>query len=225
MNPLPFAPPAWQHPHLLSLKPGERGLVVIPFSLLGPKDKPHELSYIDNRVYSRISRFKAEALDVHHISRPADEGYVWCPMVKGGGKGDRIECLLGPVGSVLACKEALRGDGQPGNRRVGIARYALDGEMVLADGQDWLWDFETPQIPAEEMPVEWARLFLRTTAVDLRRTDSMTEEEAVAWGVSRQWSKSHRVTVAKNCWDQDHPSHPWGAWAWFVGVEKLNQGE
>lgn len=63
----------------------------------------------------------------------------------------------------------------------------------------------------------------RTTDIDLRRTDSMTESESLAWGVSRQWSESHRVAVAKNCWNLDHPSHPWGAWAWFVKIERIER--
>jgi len=57
----------------------------------------------------------------------------------------------------------------------------------------------------------------RVTSVDLRRSDLMTDLEALRWGTFA-WAEN-----PKRLWVQDYPKHPWGAWAWFVTVEKAER--
>ncbi|MDE2471780.1 MAG: hypothetical protein KGL35_24420 [Bradyrhizobium sp.] len=130
---------------------------------------------------------------------------------------------LGPVGTVLACKEALRGDGFPGTqKRKGIARYAIDGEMVLVNGQDHLWYAKRPTITAKRMPLDWARLFFRTTAIDLRQTDSMTGDDANAAGV-RHCNGQLALDVFVTMWLIDNPGATWGDCAWFITAERVER--
>jgi hypothetical protein len=78
---------------------------------------------------------------------------------------------LGEPGTVHGVGEELRGDGQPGNKRVGIARYGSDGEMVIVcAGCGWvdcrkandcfarmdvLWEGDKLVTPADDCP-DWA---------------------------------------------------------------------
>jgi len=138
-NPLPFAPPAWQLPHLRSLKPGERRLLVV---LAEPQPSP---GFLARGVVGVV---------------PDMDGVRW---FMADGMSELVKCPLGPVGSII--------------RIEGVGDF-------------------------------------RNAAVDLRRTDTMTEEEALAWG----------CPVYQIAWELDHPQHPWGAWAWFVGAERMEHG-
>ncbi len=120
-----------------------------------------------------------------------------------GSETDRVGCLqecpYGKPGDRLWVKESLRGDGQPGNRRVGIVRYAADGEMVLpcttcgivtctCDGGpssrwDQVWDWKRPVLNAMYCPRWASRLLLEITEVRAQWLHDITEEDAKAEGV------------------------------------------
>lgn len=131
------------------------------------------------------------------------------------------ECPLGPIGGVLACKE----------RWLGFADI-LDRSFAACRHHRYFYEVTDP-LPLEiirgswraasTMPLPACRLFLRTLSIGLRRTDTMTESEARLAGCngSYRWSCLPSEEF-KAHWTQDHPSHPWGAWEWFVQFERVD---
>lgn len=105
------------------------------------------------------------------------------------------------VGDRLWVREKLRGDGQPGNRRVGIVRYGTDGEMVLPcatcgwvqclghEGEchgvrmDLPWEWENEFILPQKMPRWASRITLEITNVRVERVQNISEEDAKAEGI------------------------------------------
>lgn len=87
------------------------------------------------------------------------------------------------VGDRLYVREALNGLGEPDNRRKGIVRYSVDGEMVLADRQDWLWRWDSPRLPAHQMPRRFSRMTLLVTGVRIQRLSEISVDDAVEEGV------------------------------------------
>lgn len=61
----------------------------------------------------------------------------------------------------------------------------------------------------------------RTTCIDVRRVDTMTESEALAWGVDRQWTSI--LGAAEVIWECDNPGAKWGDWAWFITAERVER--
>ena len=74
----------------------------------------------------------------------------------------------------------------------------------------------------------------RTTAIDLRRVDSMTAREANLWGVKaeldRDGTDADRLIAvvteqeaAKETWIADNHGATWGDWAWFYTAERAER--
>jgi hypothetical protein len=97
---------------------------------------------------------------------------------------------LGVPGDEIYMAEELRGDGQPGNRRVGIMRYGFDGEMVLACATcgkvkckhsnflaDVVWQYTTNSRSAKQMPRWASRRVWRNTGVEVKQWGGFTAEE------------------------------------------------
>lgn len=85
-------------------------------------------------------------------------------------------------GDRLWVRENCRGDGEPGNKRPGIARYSLDGEMVLTDGTDHLWEYKRRVMPAIHMPRTYSRLTWIVTGVRMEHVQDISNADAIAEG-------------------------------------------
>lgn len=88
-----------------------------------------------------------------------------------------LRCSYGQIGDRLWVRESLRGDGQPGNRRIGIMRYAADGEMVLDNG--------VPVCPSKHMPRWASRITVEITDIRVERLQEISEEDAIAEGMQK----------------------------------------
>jgi hypothetical protein len=112
---------------------------------------------------------------------------------------ESIRCPYGQPGDRLWVRETLRGDGQPGNRRVGITRYAADGEMVLpcttcgnvicatpdcgGTVMDHVWEWDRPILSPIHMPRWASRLTLEITEVRVQRVQEVGAEDCEAEGI------------------------------------------
>ena len=223
-NPRPYIAPAHQAAHLAGLGVGEKALIVA-----SAKDQGCEAEYLEN-----VEPF------------PSGEPYTgWAVKYAGQMFWLPRECPLGPVGGTLAVKErwachhtndhyrvafeadgkavGVMHDGAGGWIHVnhgwvlGLAKHRNDGSWV---GRSMYRNVRS----AKTMPMHAVRTHLRILSIELRRVGTMTEEEALLWGVSRQWAKSHRVNIAQDQWNADNPAHPWPeAWAWFAAVERMER--
>jgi hypothetical protein len=57
-------------------------------------------------------------------------------------------------------------------------------------------------------------------AVEARRTDTMSEAEALATGLEPLLN-SGALALAEKLWNARYPKSPWGGWAWKVSVERV----
>ena len=74
---------------------------------------------------------------------------------------------------------------------------------------------------------------LRTTAIDLRRTDAITESEAGMAGCRGWYAPCHPDLGStdgrtpeeefRDNWLADNPGAKWGEWAWFVTAERIER--
>ena len=105
----------------------------------------------------------------------------------GGCNCDNVRALA--PGDLIWAKENLRGDGQPGNRREGIVRYALDGEMSLdcrsGVKSDVIWEWKRSTLPARFCPRWASRLTIRVTDVRVERLEDISDDDCVAEGIPR----------------------------------------
>ena len=112
-------------------------------------------------------------------------------------------CPYGVPGDRLWVREQLRGDGQPGNRRVGITRYGADGDMVLphcccgavickcgenAIRADHIWNWKNAALPSIHMPRWASRITLEVTGVRVERLQDISENDAKAEGVTDEFA-------------------------------------
>ena len=151
--------------------------------------------------------------------------HVWCPY---GQPGDR-----------LWVKESLRGDGQPGNRREGIARYGADGEMVLpcatcgfvgctCEGgpscrMDLIWQWKNKALPSIHCPRWASRLTLDIAEVRVERLQDISEADILAEGVTvplaaevtgTPWSDIPDLFTAwRLLWDHINGDRPGASWS------------
>jgi len=146
-------------------------------------------------------------------------------------------CPYGAAGDRLWVRETLRGDGQPGNRRVGIVRYGADGEMVLVccgcgsvhctcfdedqpTRMDLVWEWERPVVPSIFMPRWASRILLEITDVraerlqDIRHKDADLEAEGIELGPSELFPHTNRADKLarhfKNLWDSLNAKRGYG---------------
>jgi len=127
------------------------------------------------------------------------------------------------VGDRVYVQEELRGDGQPGNKRVGIMRYGLDGEMVLpcstcgwvfcTEGADCgavvdtTWEYDTPTIRPSEMPLWASRITLEVTEIRAQRIQDISEKDAISesvvvprCGFAAFWNSFYPGSWERNDW-------------------------
>jgi hypothetical protein len=108
----------------------------------------------------------------------------WCGTHTISGQGVATTlCPYGVPGDLLWVKESLRGDGEPGGRRVGIVRYAADGWMVIDEGSDVIWEWKRPTLAARFCPRWASRITLKLTDVRVERVQDISEDDAKAEGV------------------------------------------
>jgi len=144
-------------------------------------------------------------------------------------------CPYGAAGDRLWVRETLRGDGQPGNRRVGIVRYGADGEMVLVccgcgsvhctcfdedqpTRMDLVWEWERPVVPSIFMPRWASRITLDIEAVRAERVQDISEDDARAEGV-----EDRRAFL--NLWDSLNAKRGYGwnvnPWVWTLTFRRI----
>jgi len=144
-----------------------------------------------------------------------------------------VKCPYGKPGDPLWVREGLRGDGQPGDRRIGIMRYAADGEMVLTYNQDHLWGYKRPTLSAIYMPRWASRILLEVTDVRVERLQEISWNDAKSEGVITRDGPLYAdepVTAYvpqdqyRILWDSiNGKKHPWSSnpWVWVVEFKKL----
>lgn len=147
------------------------------------------------------------------------------------------------IGDRLWVREALNGIGEPDGRRKGIVRYSADGEMVLAEQQDWLWQWKRPRLPSIHMPRAFSRLTLIVASVKVERLQDISaidaEAEGVAWesadppfyyvpgilphsrtavGVEEPGALPHAVRSYAKLWGEINGPGSWDANPWVVAI-------
>jgi len=151
-------------------------------------------------------------------------------------------CPYGAAGDRLWVRETLRGDGQPGNRRVGIVRYGADGEMVLVccgcgsvhctcfdedqpTRMDLVWEWERPVVPSIFMPRWASRITLELTGVRVERVQDISIGDARAEGITEYgdgfakesddvWRNRTSVENFASVWDSINAKRDGGKYAW-----------
>ncbi|MFH0907666.1 MAG: hypothetical protein V1929_02755 [bacterium] len=210
-----------EHPILMSA-------VMIPALLAGEKTQTRRV------ITTPIDEWAARRW-------PPPEGDTILLRVRADGTSLRLHCPYGIPGERLWVKESLRGDGQPGNRRVGIARYAVDGNMVLekiedAGRADVLWEWKRPVLPARFMPRWASRITLEITDVRVQRVQEISNEDALAEGVIEENGDYHwpgRNTFRRNAriafsegWDDINAKRRLGfdvnPWVWALTFRRID---
>lgn len=147
------------------------------------------------------------------------------------------------VGDRLWVQEQLRGDGQPGDRRVGIARYGADGEMVLpctgcgnvwcngsSDGcgltrMDVVWQWSRPVMPSIHMPRWASRITLEVTGVRVERVQNMNRGDAMAEGCPfpNMAKGANPLHWYHDLWDSIHGPGAWerNDWVWVYDLKRV----
>lgn len=148
-------------------------------------------------------------------------------------KDHRLLCPFGSTGDRLWVREALRGDGQPGNRRVGIMRYAADGEMVLDGSVDVIWTYKRPTCPSIHMPRWASRITLEITGVRVERLQNMSVSDAFMEGIKQRPYDDggdffHSPTEDfKVLWDNLNAKRGYGwdanPWVWVIEFRRVTQ--
>lgn len=160
-------------------------------------------------------------------------------------------CPYGRPGDRLWVREQLRGDGQPGDRRIGITRYGSDGEMVLprvccgnvictcgdpSSRMDHIWGWKRTVLPARYMP-RWAwRLTLEVTAVRVERVAEISRADAIAegclgHGYSNEFKDDSEAPEEqyRTLWDFLNASRGFGwatnPWVWVVEFAARRPGD
>lgn len=138
-----------------------------------------------------------------------------------------IKCPYGQPGDRLWVRESLRGDGMPGNRRKGIMRYAADGEMVMVDGVDVVWQFKKLVVPSIHMPRWASRITLEIVNVRIERLQEISEDDAKAEGVepNPRDALANHITAFFQLWDSINIHRGFGCdtnpWVWVIEFKRV----
>lgn len=236
MNHKPYIPPPWQLPHMLATPIGGAVLMVERCEHSSPQAKSAVHDMLKDRWAFRSQELEIDGRIDFELIECQDDRYNVSPW---------FACPLGPVGTVLACKERWANGGLAEDGRDTVA-FESDGS-IYEDAYLSLgckFDFDVRDLEKSQPTVKWikwrsarsmppwaCRLFFRTTAIDLRRVDTMTEEEALAWGCGIKPKEQIRrrrgewiatpLNDAKDKWLADNPGATWGDWAWFIQAERV----
>lgn len=243
VNPKPYIPRPWQLPHMLATPIGGKVLMVERCEHSSPEAKSAVHDMLKDRWAFRSQELEIDGRINFELIECQDDRYNVSPW---------FECPLGPVGTVLACKERFlpcKGTGDEHPIKPSEASYVCfrDGSQKFRSGKyyqqtpveyQFNWPAGAIWRPARSMPLWACRLFFRTTAIDLRRVNSMTDNEALAWGCRPQtytqvpsgYGFSTPVPLdvppvfqARRHWEADNPGAKWGEWAWFRTAESVER--
>lgn len=141
---------------------------------------------------------------------------------------------LGVPGDEIYLAEELRGDGQPGNRRVGIMRYGFDGEMVLPCAKcgkvickhsyfvaDVVWPYTTNSRSAKQMPRWASRRFWRNTGVEVKQRKEITVNDLIAMGFESDWQCDDIFYDLFKQFDSLYPDYSPDTWMFVTSMEAI----
>lgn len=122
--------------------------------------------------------------------------------------------LSTPLGGTVLIVE--RCEEQPPEGYEGLARSSDAFAFGNEKGQIWLT--QCPLGPVGTVLRIKGVGDFRTTAIDLRRVDTMTREESAQWGCTPD---GYWRDEAEGRWENDNPGAKWGDWAWFITLERI----
>lgn len=169
-----------------------------------------------------------------HTAGP-DNG-LWFPM-KGNPKdcdewfqadGDTVRCPYGVVGDRLWVREGL----ERSKNLIGVS-YRRDGKPVgpIPTGGWYRWEWRRDTLSPTQMP-KWAcRLWLEIVEVRVERLQEISEEDAIAEGVTLHPAHHHRsrssiygpVATYRDLWESINGAGSWeqNPWVWVISFTRV----
>jgi hypothetical protein len=146
----------------------------------------------------------------------------------------KIRCPYGPVGRRLYIKESIRVCGADLQGRPLAdppVLYYADGAFIGTTGEASI-ESRYPHVrPAIMMPERFARYFLETTSLGVKRLQNITESDAKAEGVEKMHIDDLGQTWAtyvrgfQSDWDSNHPrpheKFEANPWVWAIGFKQI----
>lgn len=195
-KPKPYIPRPWQLPHMLATPVG--GKVLIVERCENPVEEDGDWIWFVLPDGSKLGQHNDDDVAKYRLAK------AYCP--------------LGPVGTVLACKERWAYLYRTADLMLDTFVYHAGASVANLEFVRWR--------TARSMPLRACRLFFRTTAIDLRRVDTMTGDEFIDWGagiIETLPSGAHGVRSAEDRWLADNPGAAWGDWAWFITAKRMER--
>lgn len=213
----------------------ERGIILKPWEVRGLLDgrKTMLLRVVNPQPLGTLSSIKLCGTQEKWRAQ-----YGWQTA---DGKRYEWRCPFGSPGDVLWCKESYKpqcgqtGDGRP------AGRYILDGEWLYGkplDRHPGHYLVRGHTVPSTHCP-RWAcRLFRTTQAVRVLRVQELSDEDAIALGITGdggQWATGCKGDAAYKStprlafmyrFNEDNPKYPsdTNSWCWLGTTEAKNDG-